>query len=191
MGRIFETRKATMFARWNRMAKQFARIVKDINMAVKSGGPDPQSNPTLLQAASAVDQTRGNLIQAGLNPNPGAVERLGIEQTFGRAGEADLILVVLDASLPSPALPDALVPLLTAGKSITVLNKLDLVGKTAMPPAPLERGPIVRVSALTGEGIEELTQAIVRLAEAFDIDQHGDDRDVWTSGVAKLVGVER
>jgi YebC/PmpR family DNA-binding regulatory protein len=47
MGRIFEVRKHTMFARWNRMAKQFARIAKDINMAVKSGGPDPASNPTL------------------------------------------------------------------------------------------------------------------------------------------------
>jgi YebC/PmpR family DNA-binding regulatory protein len=47
MGRIFEVRKHTMFARWNRMAKQFARIAKDINMAVKSGGPDPTSNPTL------------------------------------------------------------------------------------------------------------------------------------------------
>ena len=40
MGRIFEVRKHAMFARWNRMAKQFARIAKDINMAVKSGGAD-------------------------------------------------------------------------------------------------------------------------------------------------------
>jgi YebC/PmpR family DNA-binding regulatory protein len=47
MGRIFEVRKHAMFARWNRMAKQFARIAKDINMAVKAGGPDPSSNPTL------------------------------------------------------------------------------------------------------------------------------------------------
>jgi YebC/PmpR family DNA-binding regulatory protein len=47
MGRIFEVRKHTMFARWNRMAKQFARIAKDISMAVKAGGADPGSNPTL------------------------------------------------------------------------------------------------------------------------------------------------
>jgi YebC/PmpR family DNA-binding regulatory protein len=47
MGRIFEVRKHAMFARWNRMAKQFARIAKDINMAVKAGGSDPASNPTL------------------------------------------------------------------------------------------------------------------------------------------------
>ena len=50
MGRIFETRKATMFARWNRMAKVFTRIAKDIAMAVKSGGPDPAMNPGLRRA---------------------------------------------------------------------------------------------------------------------------------------------
>ena len=47
MGRIFEVRKHTMFARWNRMAKQFARIAKEIAIAVKSGGTDPHSNPSL------------------------------------------------------------------------------------------------------------------------------------------------
>jgi YebC/PmpR family DNA-binding regulatory protein len=61
MGRIFEVRKHALFARWNRMAKQFARIAKDINMAVKSGGPDPQSNPQLrriLQNARAVNMPK-------------------------------------------------------------------------------------------------------------------------------------
>jgi YebC/PmpR family DNA-binding regulatory protein len=61
MGRIFEVRKHTMFARWNRMAKQFARIAKDITMAVKSGGPDPASNPFLrrtIQNARAVNMPK-------------------------------------------------------------------------------------------------------------------------------------
>jgi YebC/PmpR family DNA-binding regulatory protein len=47
MGRIFETRKHTMFARWDRMAKQFTRIGKEIVIAVRAGGPDPASNPML------------------------------------------------------------------------------------------------------------------------------------------------
>jgi YebC/PmpR family DNA-binding regulatory protein len=61
MGRIFEVRKHTMFARWNRMAKQFARIAKDISMAVKSGGPDPAANPALrrfMQNARAVNMPK-------------------------------------------------------------------------------------------------------------------------------------
>jgi len=47
MGRIFEVRKATMFARYDRMAKQFSRIGKEIAIAVKKGGPDPDTNPML------------------------------------------------------------------------------------------------------------------------------------------------
>lgn len=50
MGRIFETRKATMFARWNKMAKIFTRISKDIVIAVKAQGPTPESNPALRRA---------------------------------------------------------------------------------------------------------------------------------------------
>lgn len=50
MGRIFETRKATMFARWDRMAKAFARAGKEIAIAIKSGGANPESNPALRRA---------------------------------------------------------------------------------------------------------------------------------------------
>jgi YebC/PmpR family DNA-binding regulatory protein len=61
MGRIFEVRKHTMFARWDRMAKQFARISKDINMAVKAGGGDVGSNPALrrqVQNARAINMPK-------------------------------------------------------------------------------------------------------------------------------------
>ncbi len=61
MGRIFEVRKHAMFARWNRMAKQFARIGKDITIAVKAGGPDPASNPALrrvIQNARAINMPK-------------------------------------------------------------------------------------------------------------------------------------
>ena len=47
MGRIFEVRKSTMFARYDRMAKQFSRVGKEIAIAVKKGGPDPDTNPSL------------------------------------------------------------------------------------------------------------------------------------------------
>jgi YebC/PmpR family DNA-binding regulatory protein len=61
MGRIFEVRKHTMFARWDRMSKQFSRINKEINVAVKAGGSDPNSNPALrrvLQNARAVNMPK-------------------------------------------------------------------------------------------------------------------------------------
>jgi YebC/PmpR family DNA-binding regulatory protein len=64
MGRIFEVRKHTMFARWNRMAKQFARIAKDITMAVKASGPDPAANPSLrrfVQNARSVNMPKDRI----------------------------------------------------------------------------------------------------------------------------------
>lgn len=67
MGRIFETRKHTMFARWDRMAKQFARIGKDITIAVKAGGPDPNANPMLrrvMQNARAVNMPKDKVESA-------------------------------------------------------------------------------------------------------------------------------
>ncbi|MFM7157681.1 MAG: YebC/PmpR family DNA-binding transcriptional regulator, partial [Bacteroidota bacterium] len=50
MGRIFEKRKHKMFARFDRMAKAFTRIGKEIAIAVKLGGSDPAGNPRLRAA---------------------------------------------------------------------------------------------------------------------------------------------
>ena len=47
MGRAFEYRKATKMKRWGHMAKTFTRLGKQIAIAVKAGGPDPDTNPTL------------------------------------------------------------------------------------------------------------------------------------------------
>ncbi len=61
MGRIFETRKATMFKRWDRMAKAFTRVGKEISIAVKAGGPNPDNNPALrrvLQNARSVNMPK-------------------------------------------------------------------------------------------------------------------------------------
>lgn len=61
MGRIFEVRKATMFARWDRMAKQFTRVGKEIVIAVKAGGSDPNTNPALrrcMQNAKSVNMPK-------------------------------------------------------------------------------------------------------------------------------------
>ena len=47
MGRIFEVRKSSMFARWDKMAKNFTRIGKEIAIVVKAGGSDPNGNAAL------------------------------------------------------------------------------------------------------------------------------------------------
>jgi YebC/PmpR family DNA-binding regulatory protein len=64
MGRIFETRKATMFARWNKMSKAFTRLAKELTMAAKAGGPDPDMNPNLrrvIQNARAINMPKDKI----------------------------------------------------------------------------------------------------------------------------------
>jgi len=50
MGRAFEKRKHTIFARMDRVGKQFAKVGKDIAIAVKAGGSSPDGNPSLRRA---------------------------------------------------------------------------------------------------------------------------------------------
>lgn len=61
MGRAFEKRKSTIFARMDRVGKQFAKIGKDIAIAVKAGGSSPDGNPALrraIQNARAVNMPK-------------------------------------------------------------------------------------------------------------------------------------
>ena len=67
MGRAFEFRKARKMKRWSAMSKAFTRIGKDLVMAVKEGGPDPDSNSRLravIQNAKAVNMPKDNIERA-------------------------------------------------------------------------------------------------------------------------------
>ncbi len=64
MGRIFEKRKHKMFARYAKISQAFAKIGKEIAIAVKSGGPDPDMNPRLrmvLAKARTVNMPKHNI----------------------------------------------------------------------------------------------------------------------------------
>lgn len=67
MGRAFEFRKARKMKRWSAMSKAFTRIGKDIVIAVKEGGPDPDSNSRLravIQNAKSVNMPKDNIERA-------------------------------------------------------------------------------------------------------------------------------
>ena len=67
MGRAFEFRKARKMKRWSAMSKAFTRIGKDIVIAVKEGGPDPESNSKLravIQNAKSVNMPKANVERA-------------------------------------------------------------------------------------------------------------------------------
>ena len=67
MGRAFEFRKARKMKRWSKMAKTFTRIGKDIVMAVKEGGANPETNSRLrqvMQNAKAANMPKDNVLRA-------------------------------------------------------------------------------------------------------------------------------
>jgi YebC/PmpR family DNA-binding regulatory protein len=67
MGRAFEYRKARKLKRWGNMARVFTKLGKEISIAVKSGGPDPNSNPrlrALMQNAKAENMPKENVERA-------------------------------------------------------------------------------------------------------------------------------
>ncbi len=67
MGRAFEFRKARKMKRWSKMAKTFTRIGKDIVIAVKEGGPNPETNSRLrqvMQNAKSANMPKDNVLRA-------------------------------------------------------------------------------------------------------------------------------
>ena len=61
MGRAFEYRKARKLKRWGNMSRTFTRIGKEITIAAKAGGPDPNMNPrlrVLMQNAKAANMPK-------------------------------------------------------------------------------------------------------------------------------------
>ncbi len=114
---------------------------------------------------------------AGLNPQPGEIERLGIAKTVERLAEADLVLWVVDGSAlhPAPPLSEAFASHLAPGKTLLVANKSDLPSSKAVLPtgAGLRR---LEVSALTGAGIDRLRDAIVELADGLRPDLFAEEQ---------------
>lgn len=67
MGRAFEYRKARKLKRWGNMSRTFTKIGKEITIAVKAGGPDPDGNPrlrALMQNAKAANMPKENVERA-------------------------------------------------------------------------------------------------------------------------------
>lgn len=67
MGRAFEYRKATKLKRWGNMARVFTKLGKQITIAAREGGPDPDGNPRLrmlIQQAKKENMPKDNVERA-------------------------------------------------------------------------------------------------------------------------------
>jgi YebC/PmpR family DNA-binding regulatory protein len=101
MGRAFEFRKERKFKRWAKMAVQFTRLGKEIVMAVKSGGPNPESNSrlrTAIQNAKAVNMPKDRVdaaIKRASNKDDSNYEEL-VYEGYAQHGVAILIETATD-----------------------------------------------------------------------------------------------
>lgn len=101
MGRAFEFRKARKMKRWGQMAKTFTRIGKDIVIAVKAGGPDPDSNSRLraiMQNAKAANMPKDNVeraIKRAVSKDQGDYKEILFEG-YGAHGVAVLVETATD-----------------------------------------------------------------------------------------------
>jgi len=98
---------------------------------------------------------------AGLRESPDEIERIGVERALDSARRADIVVQVFDSSVPKPA---GLV--FDVDHHLSVLNKSDLPCAWSAGDIEALGSPLVRTSALTGEGLDELRAAVLSVAMA-------------------------
>ncbi|MDR1667142.1 MAG: YebC/PmpR family DNA-binding transcriptional regulator [Bacteroidales bacterium] len=103
MGRAFEYRKARKLKRWGSMAKTFTKIGKDITIAVKAGGVDPNANPRLRmllqmgKAASMPKETVERAIKRAISKDQADYKEV-VYEGYGPFGIAVMVETATDNS---------------------------------------------------------------------------------------------
>ena len=127
MGRAFEFRKARKMKRWSAMSKAFTRIGKDIVIAVKEGGPDPDSNPKLravIQNAKSVNMPKDNIeraIKRASDKSVGDYKEILFEG-YGPSGIAILVETATDNNTRTTSTPMPIAFLICSRSSISRLS---------------------------------------------------------------------
>ncbi len=126
---------------------------------------EPGTTRDFLEEAVVLGPHRIRMIDtAGLREARPGVERSGVARSVERAQEADLLVLVADASQPRPTLPESVHRRLEPGTAVIAINKCDLEARQFAwtDGATL---PQVEVSALTGAGMDRLRTVLIGLAD--------------------------
>lgn len=98
---------------------------------------------------------------AGIRHSDETIEQEGIRRSLRALENADCILAVFDGSMPLDAEDHSLIRKISSGNAIIVVNKADLDEQISFGDLLPVNSPLVRVSTLTGEGIDDLKSLIV------------------------------
>jgi YebC/PmpR family DNA-binding regulatory protein len=172
MGRIFETRKHTMFARYARMAKAFTKIGREISIAVKQNGPNPDLNPRLrliLKNAKAVNMPKDKIEAAILrasSKNEGNFEEV-VYEGYGPHGVA--IVTECATDNPTRTVSNIRTYFSRSNGSLAKTGSLDFI---------FERKGIFRISA-EGQNRETLELELIEHG-AEEIEEHENELIIYT-----------
>lgn len=154
MGRIFEKRKHKMFARYARMAKGFTKMGREIAIAVKQGGPNPDTNSRLriaIQNAKAINMPKDRIeaaIQRASNKGEGNFEEV-VYEGYGPHGVA--IIAECTSDNPTRTVSNIRMYFTRANGSLGKTGSLDFI---------FERKAVFRISA-EGQNREALELELI------------------------------
>lgn len=176
MGRIFETRKHVMFARYARMAKGFTKIGREIAIAVKEGGPNPDSNSRLrivIQNAKAINMPKDRIdaaIKRASTKGEGNLEEITYEG-YGPYGVA--VLAECTTDNPTRTVSNIRVHFSRANGTLGKTGSLDFI---------FERKCVFRISA-EGQNRDDLELELIEHG-AEEIEQHENELIIYTKFAA-------
>ena len=104
MGRTFENRKGAMMKRWDRMAKAFSRCGKEIAIATRSGGPNPDANPALrraIQNARSVNMPKDK-IEAAIKRGSGEIDGADYQELLYEAYGPHGVPILVETATDNP-----------------------------------------------------------------------------------------
>lgn len=166
MGRAFEARKQSKMKRWGAMAKAFTRIGKDIVMAVKTGGPSPDTNAKLrvvIQNAKGVNMPKDRIdaaIKRAADKDTSSYEEVIYE---GYAPHGVAILVETSTDNINRTVASVRSYFTKGGGSLGTTGMLNFV---------FERKAVFRISA-EGQSVEDLELELIDFgAEEVEQDEN-------------------
>jgi len=169
MGRIFEKRKHKMFKRYATMAKQFTKIGKDISIAVKAGGPDPNTNARLrlvIQNAKAVNMPKDR-VDAAIAKAAGKNDSENFQEVVYEGKGPGGVSVVIESATDNPTR--------TVANVRVYFNRAGgELGKTGSLDYLFERKGVFRINT-AGKNMEELEFDLIDAG--LDSIEPGDEND--------------
>jgi YebC/PmpR family DNA-binding regulatory protein len=154
MGRAFEYRKAAKFARWDRMAKAFTRAGREIAIAVKAGGPNPDTNANLrraIQNAKAAQMPKDR-VEAAIK-RASSKDDKGFSEVVYEAMGPHATAIVIETATDNPTR--------TVANLRTILNKNGgSMGTQGMHDFIFERKGVFKISA-DGVDTDELELELI------------------------------